>query len=168
MIRLGTRDPGRLLTAGETLLVRSTFGDAINCATVRLHRARWWPLQPAGVVMAPDGDIWFHPAGLWSDDFSREPIGLQAFLIHEMTHVWQAQRGGRWFLPLARHPFCRYAYDWTPGRPFARYGIEQQAEIVRHAFLLRHGAKVEGKPLLADYEALLPFGSERSTMLPPF
>jgi hypothetical protein len=34
-----------------------------------------------------------------------------------------------------RHPFCRYAYALRPGKPFARYGIEQQAEIVRHRFL---------------------------------
>jgi hypothetical protein len=151
------RDAGRPLAAGETALVRAMFGDAIACGAVRLHRARWWPLQPAGVAMAPDGDIWFHPDGLWSEDFSREPIAAQAFLIHEMTHVWQAQRGGRWFLPLARHPFCRYAYTWKPGRPFARYGLEQQAEIVRHAFLLRRGVAVEGKPGVAAYDALLPF-----------
>jgi hypothetical protein len=151
------RDAGRALTLGETALVRSMFGDAVDCGAVRLHRARWWRLQPAGVVMAPDGDIWFHPAGLWSDDFSHEPIGRRALLIHEMTHVWQAQRGGRWFLPLMRHPFCRYDYRWAPGRPFERYGLEQQAEIVRHAFLLRQGVAVDGKPNLAIYEALLPF-----------
>jgi len=151
------RDAGRPLTLGEVALVRSIFGDAIDCERVRLHRATWWPFQPAGIVMAPDGDIWFHPDGLWSDDFSAEPLGTQAFLIHEMTHVWQAQRGGRWYLPLARHPFCRYGYDWTPGRPFRRYGIEQQAEIVRHAFLLRHGVAVEGKPGRETYDVLLPF-----------
>jgi len=146
---------GRSLTTGETALVRSMFGDAIDCAKVRLHRARWWPLQPAGVVMAPDGDIWFHPNGLWSEDFSREPLGRQALLIHEMTHVWQAQRGGRWFLPLARHPFCRYSYTWKPDKPFHRYGIEQQAEIVRHAWLARQGESRAAQEL----EAILPFGT---------
>lgn len=74
------------------------------------------------------------------------------------THVWQAQRSGRWWLPLMRHPFCRYAYDYVPGKPFGRYGIEQQAEIVRHAFLTRRGVRVEGKPAREVYEGLLPFG----------
>ena len=45
----------------------------------------------------------------------------------------------------------------SPGWPLHRYGIEQQAEIVRHAFLLRHGARVPGAPPLAQYETLLPF-----------
>jgi len=73
------------------------------------------------------------------------------------THVWQAQTRGRFYLPLMRHPFCRYAYVWQPGRPFDRYGLEQQAEIVRHAFLLRRGVRLPGKPPLEVYEALLPF-----------
>jgi hypothetical protein len=77
-----------------------------------------------------------------------------------MVHVWQAQRGGRWYLPLARHPFCRYRYAFVPSRPFRRYGIEQQAEIVRHAFLLRQGAKVPGAPLLEKLEGILPFQPE--------
>ena len=38
-----------------------------------------------------------------------------------------------------------------------RYGIEQQAEIVRHAFLLRNGGKVAGAPLVSVYEDILPF-----------
>jgi hypothetical protein len=60
-------------------------------------------------------------------------------------------------LLLRRHPFCRYDYDYEPGKPFTRYGIEQQAEIVRHVFLLRCGHKVPGKPGLTDLEAILPF-----------
>lgn len=109
--------------------------------------------------MAPDGDLWFHPAsGLFCPDFCGSPLPIQAHFIHEMTHVWQAQRGGKWYLPLMRHPFCRYAYEVVPGKPFHRYGLEQQAEIVRHAFLLRRGVPVKGKPALPVYEALLPFG----------
>ena len=45
-------------------------------------------------AMAPMGNIYFHPdGGGWSEDFAKEPLGAQAFFIHEMTHVWQAQKG---------------------------------------------------------------------------
>ena len=84
-------------------------------------------------------------------------LDLQALFLHEMTHVWQAQTRGRLWLVLMRHPFCRYDYSLKPGWPLARYGIEQQAEIVRHAFLLRRGAVVRGAPHVGVYEAILPF-----------
>ena len=88
--------------------------------------------------MAPTGNIHFHPHGdLWSDDFAAEPLHRQGLFIHEMTHVWQTQTRGRFYLPLMRHPFCRYAFALRDGRPFDRYGLEQQAEIVRHVFLAR-------------------------------
>jgi hypothetical protein len=94
---------------------------------------------------------------LWSDDYSREGLGLQGLLIHELCHVWQAQTRGKYYLPLMRHPLCRYAYRFAPGQAFERYGIEQQAEIVRHAFLLRSGYPVPRAPALGDLEAILPF-----------
>jgi hypothetical protein len=149
----------RALTPGEIALARSVFGESIAYDRVRVHNRKWWPFQPRRVTMAPDGDLWFHPASnLFCDDFCGSPLHLQGLFIHEMTHVWQAQRGGKWYLPLMRHPFCRYDYDIVPGKPFRHYGLEQQAEIVRHAFLMRRGAAVEGKPGLAVYERLLPFG----------
>ena len=150
----------RALTAGEVALCRAVFGEAIDYGGVRVHHRAWWPFQPRDVVMAPDGCIWCHPRGTaWREDFAAAGLPMQALFVHEMVHVWQAQRGGRWFLPLARHPFCRYAYDLAPGRPFARYGLEQQAEIVRHAFLLGQGAVVPGKPGREVYAAVLPFGA---------
>lgn len=148
----------RGLTPREVALARSVFGDAIAYDQVRAHNRKWWPFQPARVTMSPDGDVWFNPkSGLFCNDFCGQALNLQGHFIHEMTHVWQAQRGGRWYLPLMRHPFCRYGYDIVPGRPFERYGLEQQAEIVRHAFLMRSGAQVEGKPPLPVYEELIPF-----------
>jgi hypothetical protein len=146
----------RPLTPVETELSRSIFGDAIDYSQVRLIRRKWWPFQPRGVTMAPCGNIHFHPAGAaWSDDFSREPLHLQGLFIHEMTHVWQSQTRGRFYLPLMRHPFCRYRYRIVPGRPFDRYGLEQQAEIVRHVFLGRCGAWVNPPP-----QELLPFQAQ--------
>ena len=108
--------------------------------------------------MAPTGNIHFHPFGdLWSDDFAAEPLGRQGLLIHELTHVWQAQTRGRYYLPLMRHPFCRYAYTLEPGKPFDRYGLEQQAEIVRHLFLGNTGIRLPQTEDLPRLRSLQPF-----------
>jgi len=137
----------RPLTPGEIELARSAFGDAIDYSRIRLVRRRWWPFQPKGVVMAPTGNIHFHPdSPFWSEDFSREDLSLQGLFIHEMTHVWQAQTRGRFYLPLMRHPFCRYGYKLNEGRPFDRYGLEQQAEMVRHRFLADRGRATASLP----------------------
>ncbi len=151
----------RALTLDEVALARAMFGSAIDYGRVRVHNRKWWPFQPRTVAMAPDGHLWFHPeGGLFCHDFCAGPMGMQGLFIHEMTHVWQAQRSGRYWLPLMRHPFCRYDYEVEPGKPFERYGIEQQAEIIRHAFLLRHGIAVRGAPPLAVYDALVPFNGQ--------
>jgi len=148
----------RPLTDGEIALARTMFGDAIDYARVRMVRRRWWPFQPRGIVMAPSGNIHFHPDDPnWRDDFGTAPLSLQGLFIHEMTHVWQAQKGGRFYLPLMRHPFCRYAYTYRQGRPFGAYGLEQQAEIVRHLFLIARGQPVT-QPDVAGLAERLPFG----------
>ena len=144
----------RSLTPGEIELARTIFADAVDYAVVRLVHRPWWPLQPRSIVMAPTGNIHFHPKGsTWSDDFARDTLAAQGLLIHEMTHVWQAQTRGRYYLPLMRHPFCRYSYQIEPGRPFGRYGLEQQAEIVRHLFLAERGVILPHSPP----HDLLPF-----------
>ena len=148
----------RALTDAEKALTRSVFGDAIDPGRITIRQARWWPFQPRNALMAPDGHIWCHPKGhLYRPCYAGASLKMQALFVHEMTHVWQAQRGGGWYLPLMRHPFCRYEYTIRPGKRFARYGIEQQAEIVADAFLLRKGVARPDKPELAVYEALLPF-----------
>lgn len=150
----------RNLTTGETDLCRSIFGDAIDYSKVRLLKGKWWPLQPRRSAMAPTGDIWFHPdGGGWSEDFARETLSRQGFFIHELTHVWQTQKAGRFYLPLMRHPFCRYDYRLEPGKPFERYGLEQQAEIIRHRFLADHG----GSPKIVPPRELLPFSTQGAT-----
>jgi hypothetical protein len=144
----------RPLTDGEVALARSMFGDAIDYGQVRIVRGKWWPFQHRGIVMAPTGNVHFHPGDpRWSEDFSMASLDLQGLFIHELTHVWQTQTRGRFYLPLMRHPFCRYAYEIVPGRPFDQYGLEQQAEIVRHAFLLRNGVRLA----IAPEPSLLPF-----------
>ncbi len=146
----------RPLTSGEIELARSVFGGAIDYDRVAVCRRKWAFFQPRHVVMAPRGNIHFHPHGdLYRDDFAAAHLSDQGLFVHEMVHVWQHQRGIN--LPFKRHPFCRYAYSLVPGRRFERYGIEQQAELVRHAFLLESGSAVPGAPTLDVYRGLLPF-----------
>lgn len=147
----------RLLTPGERTLVASVFGSTVKPERVTVRRQKWWFGQPASITMAPDGHIWFHPKSkLWRSDFSRAHVLVQAFFLHEMTHVWQVQTGMN--LYVMRPPWARYNYlPLVPGRAFEDYGVEQQAEIVRHYHLLKCGEIVEGAPPLAIYERLLPF-----------
>ena len=147
-------EDSRPLTSGEIAIARTIFGDAIDYSRVRMVRRKWWPFQPRSVAMAPMGHIHFHPhSDLWSEDFSKEPLHRQGLFMHELTHVWQSQTRGRFYLPLMRHPFCRYRYEVQPGRPFEKYGLEQQADIVRHLFLAAHGRA----PPVCPPSELLPF-----------
>ena len=150
----------RPLTDAEAALTRSVFGDAVNTDRVTVRRSKWFPFQPRDTVMAPCGHIHFHPrTDLYRDDFDAADLGAQGLFVHEMTHVWQAQTRGRFYLPLMRHPFCRYRYRFEPGKPFARYGLEQQGELVRHAFLLGRSVSLPGAPRLDELRRVLPFGA---------
>lgn len=155
---------GRRLTAGEIVLARSVFGDAIRYDAVRVRHRKWAFFQPRGIVMAPMGHLHFHPRGdVYCDDFScptYDPLKAKGLFLHEMTHVWQAQTRGRWYLVLMRHPFATYSYSLKPGWRLDRYGLEQQAEIVRHYWLLTQGMIVGGAPEVAAYRAILPFTPE--------
>ncbi|MXO64479.1 vgr related protein [Altericroceibacterium endophyticum] len=148
----------RRLTHGETALARTVFGNAIEYGNVRIVRRKWFPFQPRGTVMAPRGAIHFHPRGpFYCDDFAEASLTHQGLFIHEMTHVWQTTQRGEYYLVLHRHPFCSYDYSLKPGWKLERYGIEQQAEIVRHAFLLRNGLKLAGVSDGAAYDLLVNF-----------
>ena len=152
--RLPPDKASRPLTSGEIELARSMFGNAIDYGRVRMVHRKWWPFQPRDVAMAPMGNIHFHPdSDLWSPDFACEPLHKQGLFLHELTHVWQTQKRGRFYLPLMRHPFCRYGYELQDGRRFEDYGLEQQAEIVRHRFLADHGRA----PPVCPPRDLLPF-----------
>ncbi len=146
------------MTAGEVELARSIFGNAIDYSLVKMKRRKFFPLQPRKVTMAPRGHLHFHPRGTaYCDDFSQTNLARQGFFIHELTHVWQTQSKGNWYLILNRHPFCRYDYALKPGQPLTAYGIEQQAEIVKHAFWLRRGAQIAGVSDKAAYDMLVRF-----------
>lgn len=150
-------DFSRPLTPGERDLAVNVFGSALDLAPITLRRGKWFPFQRRNVVMAPDGNIWFHPKGIeWRDDFAAAGLASRTLLVHELVHVWQHQSGIR--LPLRRMPWASYRYlPLVPGKPFASYGIEQQACIVADAYFISEGARVAGAPPVGTYAALIPF-----------
>lgn len=139
-------------------LVRGIFGDAVDCARVTLRRRKWFPFQPRNRMMAPWGHVHFHPAdAFYCDDFAAASLHRQGHFLHEMAHVWQAQTRGRLYVLLRGMVSRNYSYSLKPGWTLERYGIEQQAEIVRHAFLLRSGVKLPGVADASAYEVLVAF-----------
>ncbi|WP_435200877.1 vgr related protein [Qipengyuania sp. 902] len=134
------------------------FGNAIDYNRVTIKRRKWFPFQPRRVTMAPRGHLHFHPhSKAYCDDFSTASLTRQGLFIHELVHVWQVQAKGRWYLVTRRMPWARYDYALKPGWGLERYGIEQQAEIVKHAFWLRNGMRVAGAPDVSAYDLLVRF-----------
>jgi len=151
----------RGLTHGERRLIGREFGRALRLDDVLLA-AGPWPLDRAfvpGRWFGRDWVVW--PRTGLPVDFSVAPVSLQAVLIHEMVHVWQA-RGGINLLtgklkagdgPGAyRYPATRC--DWTG------LNIEQQAMAVEHRFRASRGQSVPDDA--GHYAGLCPIRSSIS------
>lgn len=141
----------RLLTVGEKALARSVFGDSLCLDEVHLKTA-WWVLK--NYAVSPNGNIYFHPTD-WIADFSHASLSKQSWLIHELTHVWQLQRG----LKVVRGAVINRRYDYVlvTGKSFFKYGIEQQARMVQDYFLHRQRGQD-----CRDLEACIPFLTVKS------
>lgn len=125
----------RPLTAAEVALAQSVFGTEFDLSDVRLKTA-WWVLK--NYAVSPNGNIYFNPQN-WVEDFTKQPLGKQSWLIHELTHVWQIQQG----LKVVRGALMSRRYDYiiAEGKPFFKYGIEQQARMVQDYFMRRELGK---------------------------
>ena len=138
----------RQLTLGEIALARTIYGYGIKYNQVWVHRESYLPfnLQPVDVAMSPNGEMWFRE-GTYSHDFALEKDieKIQRFM-HEMMHIWQAQKG---MFVRTRGLFSRFAdYNYSFDKAnLLHYGLEQQASII------------------SDYWLLLNYGFERYAYL---
>ena len=147
----------RGLTVGEIQLAKNLFQDAIDYSQVVLVFGSWWQ-QQSRTAIAPNGRIYFPKHALCAD-FSQAAVGLQVWFVHEMTHVWQYQRGFSVLLSGAKL-LCRGGYHQARAyhylqdacmriAPFHLLNMEQQAEVVAHYFAAKHLG-------LTAYQARLP------------
>lgn len=134
----------RALTDGEIAVAKRVFADEIAWAQVRVLQA---PPQLGFGAMVPRGRTIVFSRWRAVNDFAAAPLGEQGWFVHELMHVWQAGRGV--FLAGAKlNAIGKRAYHYKPqaGARLADYNIERQAEIARHLFLARSGAREPGMP----------------------
>ncbi|KAA8734371.1 type IV secretion protein Rhs [Acinetobacter qingfengensis] len=119
----------RFLTVGEKKLAFEVFAEHLKLDQIEIVAHR---LMLRHYAMSPNGNVYFHPKD-WVEDFSKESIATQSWLIHELTHVWQVQQG----MALIRKALFdrRYRYVLKEGKKFLQYGVEQQAQMVQDYFL---------------------------------
>ena len=150
-------------TAGETALAREAFGEALDCASVRFLPAPW-PFVRAFVPGRWFGREWIvWPRRILPADIAAAPLRLQAVLIHELTHVWQAQQGINLLTGKLRAGDRPASYEYPTGMDcgWGDLNIEQQAMVVEHRFRLLHGGEA---PAPAEfYDRVCPLGPRIKT-----
>lgn len=149
----------RALTEGEKWLARGEFGEALALDCVRLTGTPW-PFDRAFVPGRWFGRDWIlWPGRGLPKDFAFGPVALQAVLIHELVHVWQAQRGVNLLAAKIRAGDGPSAYGY-PEAPcgWDELNIEQQAMAVEHRFRAARGLRVPEAAAL--YGGLCPIGSK--------
>lgn len=132
----------RAPATGEIALGRSVFGDEIPWSKIRIYQA---PSLGFG-AMVPIGRTIVFSKWRAVRDFSAASLWDQGWFVHELTHVWQAERGI--VLAAAKlNALGKAAYAYEPrASKLSAYNIERQAEIVRHLFLARAGSPEIGAP----------------------
>ena len=128
----------RRLTENEVRMAKQVFADSINFHRIKIYRGI--PLIPnTNTAIAPNGNIYF-PRKHCPEDFTQAGIAYKIWLIHELTHVWQHQRGHKvWisglFIMLKGGYRKRKAYAYPIPLPHInQLNIEQQADLIAHYF----------------------------------
>ncbi|HYC68992.1 hypothetical protein [Brevundimonas sp.] len=148
----------RPLTNGEAALAREAFGDALRCESIRFVTAPW-PFDRAFVAGRWFGREWIvWPRHTLAADIAAEPLRTQAVLIHELTHVWQAQQGVNLLTGKLRAGDRPASYEYPTGMDcsWGDLNIEQQAMVVEHRFRLLHGGAAPAPPDF--YDRVCPVG----------
>jgi hypothetical protein len=152
----------RGLTTGERLLAVEAFDDALALDAIRFLPTPW-PFDRAfvpGRWFGRDWIVW--PRRTLPADIATAPLRLQAMLIHELTHVWQARRGVNLLTGKLRAGDRPASYEYPVGMDCAweALNIEQQAMVVEHRFRLSRGQRTPADA--AFYDRVCPIGRRMS------
>jgi hypothetical protein len=125
----------RGLTPQEIEIARSVFGDALDTSQIRIN--------DGGVPFAGDNAVAFPNRIVFPQGTLSQPgSNFNGWLVHELTHIWQYQRGNT--VPELAVDAAGGDYDYggpegleaaqRAGKPFGQFTFEEQAQIVRHYY----------------------------------
>ncbi|MDP1912682.1 hypothetical protein [Brevundimonas sp.] len=148
----------RPLTEAERVLAAEAFSDSLILDPIRFLPAPW-PFDRAfvpGRWFGRDWIVW--PRQTLPPDLAEAPLRLQAMLIHELTHVWQAQQGVNLLTGKISAGDRPSSYEYPVGMDcdWGGLNIEQQAMVVEHRFRLSRGQAVPADQ--AFYDRVCPLG----------
>ena len=129
----------RSLSTSKKNLAKAVFQNTINYDIMKITNtlgagARSWTTNTPPMYMINVGGN--YPSLTANNDRKR-------LLIHELAHVWQGQHLVPFMLNSAAHQSLSAinnggdvasAYNYTVGKPWGQYNVEQQASIVAHWF----------------------------------
>lgn len=134
------------------------FNNAVDFSKVDIESGggmdprAWAPIGNGDAVTL--GDTIHFPSSGYQSDFSQASLSDQAWLAHEMTHVYQYQNEPGYSWVKAAKEGLRsdtYKYSLKEYTCFGDYRYEQQAAIVADYYT----ALQRGSPNAGDYEKLL-------------
>jgi RHS repeat-associated protein len=134
----------RPLTDGEIKFLQAIYNDKVDFSKIDIKSgaagsARAWLPIATGHAVTLENNIHF-PTSAYKEDFSKEGVGGQAWLVHEVGHVWQHQTNPNYSWVKAAGD-REYNYDLTPGKDLTSYGWEQQPSIIADSFLVDRSYK---------------------------
>lgn len=138
----------RPLTETETAIGLAVFGESINYDVIRIDERAYIGAKQMNIAY-----VSFHTVNSWGRLSS-------ALLIHELMHVWQYERMGATYIPLAlaaQKTELGYNYGgvqalWDNVKiGLKAFNLEQQADIIADYYRIKHGKKPAwGKATTAD------------------
>ncbi len=128
-----SRQTDRPLTAAERDAARTVFSGALRMDGVTISES---------TVIALGGYARTIPDHIYFPNGSFDEPGFVPWLIHELTHVWQYQRGAPMGNVIVSAFRGHYDYGgeeglrkaWADGDNFADFGFEQQGDILQHYY----------------------------------
>lgn len=128
----------RHMTPREIEVARSVYGDTIRYDLIRIDEGSY--IGPKQQSMAY---VSFHTINFWGKM-------TDSHLIHELVHVWQYERLGMMYMPLAlKAQFSKMGYDYgglkllekNKGAGFHAFNLEQQGDLTADYFRLTQGKR---------------------------
>jgi RHS repeat-associated protein len=152
---LGLRSP----TAGEIAMLTPVFNKTVDFSKVDIESGggmdprAWAPVANGDAVTL--GNTIHFPSSGYQPDFSLASLSDQAWLVHEVTHVYQYQNDSNYSWAKAAKEGLRsdtYKYSLSEHGCFQSYRYEQQAAIVADYYV---ASQRPWAPDLLDFMALL-------------